>query len=342
MKIGLIGFGGVGQALIKLLVEKKNYIFEKYNVDIKVKYIIKSDGGIYKANSIDLEELLEFINKGKSIKEHISWKDNLSIDEVIKNNDIDTLVELTSTNIETGEPGLTHIKRALESRINVVTGNKGPIILKYKKLKEIADKNSVKLKVGCTTGGALPSINGGLYDVAGSEIEFIEGILNGTTNYILSKMSMEEVSYEEALTQAQKDGIAEANPSLDVLGYDTACKIAILANVLMDANMKLEDIEVKGITEVKLETIKEAQKENKKLKLIGKVQREDNIVKAYVRLIEIKEDHPLYFVDYKNKGVCFKTDTLGDISIIGGASGTMNAAASILRDIVLIKERVLE
>ena len=153
---------------------------------------------------------------------------------------------------------------------------------------------------------------------------------------------MEKVSYEEALVQTQKDGIAEANPSLDILGYDTACKIVILANVLMDANIKLEDIEVKGITEVKLETIKNAQKENKKLKLIGKVYREDNVTKAYVRPIEIKEDHPLYFVDYKNKGVCFKTDTLGDISIIGGASGTMNAAASILRDIVLIKEKVLE
>ena len=305
MNIGLIGFGGVGQSLIKLLVEKKNYIFEKYNLDIKV--------------------------------EHISWRDDLSIEEVIKNNDIDTLIELTSTNIETGEPGLTHIKRALEGGINVVTGNKGPIILKYKELKEIADKNSVKLKVGCTTGGALPSINGGIYDVAGSEIQVIEGILNGTTNYILSKMAIDEVSYEEALTEAQKDGIAEANPSLDVLGYDTACKIVILANVLMDANIKLEDIEIQGITEVELETIKRIQKENKKLKLIGKVYRKDSRVKAYVRLIEIKEDHPLYFVDYKNKGVYFKTDTLGEISIIGGASGTRNAAASILRDLVLVK-----
>lgn len=337
MDIGLIGFGGVGQALIKLLLEKKKYILKKYNLDVKVKYIVKSDGGIYKSNGIDLEEVIEFINKNKSIKEHISWKNDLSIDEIIKNNDIDTLVELTSTNIETGEPGLTHIKRALESGINIVTGNKGPIILKYKELKEIADRNSVKLKVGCTTGGALPSINGGLYDVAGSEIQSIEGILNGTTNYILSKMAMEEVSYEEALTEAQNDGIAEVNPSLDVLGYDTACKIAILANVLMDENVKLEDIKVQGITEVKLETMKRLQKENKKLKLIGKVQREDNMVKAYVRPIEIKEDHPLYFVDYKNKGVYFKTDTLGDISIIGGASGTRNAAASILRDIVLVK-----
>lgn len=337
MDIGLIGFGGVGQAFVKLLVEKKKYIFEKYNLDLKVKYILKSDGGIYESNGIDLEELAEFINKKKSIKEHILWKENLKFEEMIQNNDVDTLVELTSTNIETGEPGLTHIKRALESGINVVTGNKGPIILKYKELKEIADKNSVKLKVGCTTGGALPSINGGLYDVAGSEIQAIEGILNGTTNYILSKMSMEEVSYEEVLAQAQKDGIAEANPSLDVLGYDTACKIVILANVLMDANIKLEDIEVKGITEVKLETIKESKKENEKLKLIGRVYIEDNMVKAYVRPIKIKEDHPLYFVDYKNKGVFFKTDSLGDISIIGGASGTRNAAASILRDLVLVK-----
>ena len=337
MDIGLIGFGGVGQAFVKLLVEKKKYIFEKYNLDLKVKYILKSDGGIYESNGIDLEELAEFINKKKSIKEHILWKENLKFEEMIQNNDVDTLVELTSTNIETGEPGLTHIKRALESGINVVTGNKGPIILKYKELKEIADKNSVKLKVGCTTGGALPSINGGLYDVAGSEIQAIEGILNGTTNYILSKMSMEEVSYEEALAQAQKDGIAEANPSLDVLGYDTACKIVILANVLMDANIKLEDIEVKGITEVKLDTIKESKKENEKLKLIGRVYIEDNMVKAYVRPIKIKEDHPLYFVDYKNKGVFFKTDSLGDISIIGGASGTRNAAASILRDLVLVK-----
>lgn len=335
MNIGLIGFGGVGQALIKLLVEKKNYIFEKYNLDIKVKYIIKSDGGIYESNGIDLEEVLGFINK--NLKEHISWRYELGIEEVIKNNDIDILIELTPTNIETGEPGLTHIKRALESGINVVTGNKGPIILKYKELKEIADKNSVKLKVGCTTGGALPSINGGLYDVAGSEIQGVEGILNGTTNYILSKMAIDEVSYEEALTEAQKDGIAEANPSLDVLGYDTACKIVILANVLMDANIKLEDIEIQGITEVELETIKRLQKENKKLKLIGKVHRKDSMVKAYVRLVEIKEDHPLYFVDYKNKGVYFKTDTLGEISIIGGASGTRNAAASILRDLMLVK-----
>ena len=337
MNIGLIGFGVVGQALIKLLIEKRKYILEKYDLEIKIKYILKSDGGLYDERGINLEEVSELIENNRNIKYNLAWKDDLNIEDIINNNDIDTLVELTSTNIETGEPGLTHIKKALENKINVVTGNKGPIILKYNELKKIAEENSVKLKVGCTTGGALPSINGGIYDVAGSEIQSIEGILNGTTNYILSKMINDDVTYEEALKDAQQCGIAEANPRLDVLGYDTACKIIILSNVLIDTNINLSDIEIQGITEVKLEYLKELKKKNKKLKLIGKVESLDAEVKAYVKLIEIDENHPLYFVDYKNKGVYFKTDTLGDISIIGGASGTRNAAASILRDLVLIK-----
>lgn len=337
MDIGLIGFGGVGKALVKLLIEKRKYILEKYDLEIRIKYILKSDGGLYESKGIDLAEVLKFIENNRNIKENLAWKDNLNIEDIIKNNDIDTLVELTSTNIETGEPGLTHIKKALENKISVVTGNKGPIILKYNELNNLANMNEVELKVGCTTGGALPSINGGMYDVAGSEIQSIEGILNGTTNYILSKMINDDVTYEEALEDAQKCGIAEANPRLDVLGYDTACKMIILSNVLKETNINLNDIEIQGITEVKLEYLRELKKKKKKLKLIGKVESLNNEIKSYVKLIEIDESHPLYFVDYKNKGVYFKTDTLGDISIIGGASGTMNAAASILRDLVLIK-----
>ena len=107
--------------------------------------------------------------------------------------------------------------------------------------------------------------------------------------------------------------------------------------MLKGTDINLNDIEIEGIAEVKLEYLRELKKKNKKLKLIGKVDSLDDEINAYVKLIEIDENHPLYFVDYKNKGIYFKTDTLGDVSIIGGASGTRNAAASILRDIVLIK-----
>ncbi len=336
MDIGVVGFGGVGKALIKLLIEKEGYLKEKYNLDIKVKYIIKSDGGIYNLNGIDLKEVESMLENNVDIKQHELWIDNLNINQLIKNNDIDTLVELTSTNIVNGEPGLTHIKLALSNKINVVTGNKGPILLKYKELNNIAKNNKVSLKVGCTTGGALPSINGGIYDVAGSEITSIEGILNGTTNYILTKMLNDNVTYEEALKEAQKAGIAELDPTLDVEGFDTACKMIILSNVLMNTDMTLEHIKIDGITKVDEKLINKAKIDNCKLKLIGKIEKEDNNIKAYVKPIIINEEHPLYSVDYKNKGIYYKTDTLGDIAIIGGASGTKNAAASVLRDIIFI------
>ena len=335
MDIGIIGFGGVSKAFIKLLLDKEDSLNKK-GLDIRVKYIIKSNGGIYNKDGINIKEI---VDRDYSLVDS-DFKEDINIHNIVDNSDIDILVELTNTNIETGEPGLTHIRLALENNINVVTGNKGPILLEYKKLKSIADNNGLALGIGCTTGGALPSINVGNYDIAGSERLSIEGILNGTSNYILSEMYESEVEYKDALNKAISLGIAEANYKLDVEGYDTASKILILANVLMDANLSLKDISIEGIDKVKKEEILEEKARGNKIKLIGKVYNRNNKVSAYVRPEVITKEHPLYFVDNKNKGVSYSTDTLGDISIIGGASGTVNAAASILRDIVNINRGI--
>ncbi|MGL5379041.1 homoserine dehydrogenase, partial [Clostridium sp.] len=222
----------------------------------------------------------------------------------------------------------------------VITGNKGPIILKYKELKELAIKNNLHLGIGCTTGGALPSINCGFYDLAGANIELIQGVLNGTSNYILSEMQEKNISYEDALSEAKRLNIAEANPSLDVEGFDTACKIIILGNALLGSDITLENIKIEGITNITLRDIQKAKKENKKIKLIGTVENNNGNINTYVNIEYIDNKHPLYFVDYKNKGVYYKTDILGDISIIGGASSTLNAAAAILRDLINIKNEV--
>ncbi len=334
MDIGIVGFGGVSKAFIKLLMEKDENL-KKKGLELKVKYIIKSNGGIYNKDGINLKDIV----RANYILKDLNFNEDININTIIKNNDIDTLVELTSTNIESGEPGLTHIKLALENGINVVTGNKGPIILQYKSLKEIADKKNVKLGIGCTTGGALPSINVGSYDVAGAEVLSIEGILNGTSNYILSEMYKKEVKYEDALNKAISLGIAESNYKLDVEGFDTASKILILANVLMDANLSLDDIKIQGINNLNKGNILEEKNKGNKIKLIGKAYKDGNKIKSYVRPEIINSEHPLYFVDNKNKGVCYRTDTLGDISVVGGASGTINAAASILRDIVNLNNK---
>ena len=336
MDIGIIGFGGVAKAFIKLIVDKKEYL-DSLGLDFKVKYIIRKSGGIYNKNGLNLKDLI----KSNFNLDLFDFKKDIDINYIIKNNDIDTVVELTSTNIENGEPGLTHMSLALNNCINVVTGNKGPILLKYRELKEIALKNKVFLGIGCTTGGALPSINVGSFDIAGSEILSIEGILNGTSNYILTEMYENEVSYEVALKQAIDNDIAEANYKLDVEGFDTASKILILANVLMNANLSIKDISIEGIDKIDINFINKEKLKGNKIKLIGKVYKNNNEIKAYVKPETLEKNHPLYFVDSKNKGVLYRTDTLGDISIIGGASGTVNAAASILRDIINMYKGIL-
>jgi homoserine dehydrogenase len=330
MNIGLIGYGGVGKACIKLLIDKKDFLKDK-GIAIKVKYIIKSNGGIYIKEGIDLDEViaLEY-----DIIKHKDFNKDININNIIKNKDIETLVELTNTDLETGGVGLNHLRLALENKINVVTGNKGPIVLDYNNLKTIATKNKVKLLFGCTTGGALPTLNAGTYNIAGSEIIKIEGILNGTSNYILTEMYENYEEYEVVLNKAIKEKIAETNYRYDVEGYDTAAKISIVANALMEANLKLKDIKIEGITKVTKEEILREKEKGNKPKLIGSVYKDKNKIKAEVKLEFIDKNHSLYFVDSKNKGITYYTDTLGNISVIGGASGTRNAAAAILRDIV--------
>lgn len=336
MRIGIIGYGGVGRAFLKLLLDKKESLFDE-GVNPKVCYILSSKGGVYNSDGIDIEEFIDFSKSNKDITGYPDGGSRkVSFNTLLQNKDVDFVIEMTPTNKETGEPGMTHIVKSLENSINVITANKGPIMISYKKLKEIALKNNVQLGIGCTTGGALPTINGGVIDMAGTEIKSIEGVLNGTTNFILNEMESNGVEYKEALEKAQELGIAESDPTLDVEGWDTATKLLILTNVLMNEEKTLDDIKVEGITKIKALDIETAANEGKKYKLIGKAIKTYNGLQMSVKLECIDSDNPLFGVDGKNKAVKYTSDTLGDLTIIGGASGVVPAAASILRDLINI------
>ena len=325
MNIGIIGYGGVGKALVRLIKKKK--------FDFNIKFIIKSDGGIVCKSGIDIDSIL--INED-NLQRHELWSKGLSLENVI-DNDIDYLIELTPTNKDTGEPALSFIKLALKNGISVVTGNKGPVLIDYKGLKRLAEENNAKLGIGCTVGAALPTIEGGAVGCAGADILCIEGILNGTSNFILSEMSEKAVSYEEALHKAQSIGIAETNPYMDVEGYDTAIKMIILTNYFFDSQITLKDVDIVGISNISKEVINRVKDSGGKIKLLGKTYRENNEIKIKVSPEILNVEHSLYSVDRKNKGILFNTDVLGNITIIGGASGVENAAASIVRDITNLK-----
>lgn len=336
MRIAIVGYGGVGRALVRLINDKRVEL-DKEGIRPIVKYILASKGGIYDKEGIDLEKVIDFSSNGKNISEYPEGgSKTITFDTLIENKDIDIVIEMTPTNLETGQPGLKFITKSLERGIHVITSNKAPILLEYKKLYELALKNNVQLGIGCTTGGALPSINAGIIDMAGANINSIEGILNGTTNYILEEMDRSKIEYLEALKKAQELGIAETDPTLDVEGWDTASKLLILTNVLMKENKKIEDIDVEGITSIKLSDIEELAKEDKRYKLIGRTAMVGGKIEMTVRPEIVDMDNLLYNVNGKNKVVKYTSDTLGDLTIIGGASGVTPAAASILRDLINI------
>lgn len=336
MRVAIIGYGGVGRAFVQLLYDKKNYLNEE-GLLIQVNYIIGKTGGIYNSKGIDLKDLIEYGESKRDISKYPSGGSNfVSFEKMLQNRDVDVVIELTPTNKETGEPAMTHIKKSLECGINVVTANKGPILLAYKELRTIAIKNSTILGIGCTTGGALPSINGGIIDLAGADILSIEGVLNGTSNFIINEMENSGCTYLDALKKAQQLGIAETDPSLDVEGWDTATKLIILVNVLMNEQKFLKDLSVDGITKITPEDVKQCLQEGKKYKLVGKAVKENGEIHLTVGLEKLDRTHPLYGVDGKNKAVRYISDVLGELTIIGGASGVIPAGASILRDLINI------
>lgn len=335
MKLAIIGYGGVGKALARLL-KMQEAVLTADNLQIDIHYIVDYYGGIHAPAGIDLQHLISFTENEKDITKFPGGSSSITVADIIADDEIDLAVIMTPTNKETGQPGLDYARGLLSAGKHVVISDKGPVMLAYDELAKLACEKSVQLGIGCTTGGALPSINGGIMDMAGARITSIEGVLNGTTNFILKYMEDNGCEYAEALKIAQDNGIAETNPSLDVEGWDTAGKLLILTNVLMGETKSLSDIQVEGITQLTAADIKAAAAEGCKYKLVGKTLSEDGHLSMTVRLEKLQSDQLLYSVEGKNKAVRYCCDTLGELVIIGGASGVIPAAASILRDIVNI------
>ena len=303
MNIAIIGCGGVGKALLELL-ERQHDLLAKENLHINVAYIIGRGDDVAPA---------------------------------LADPALDAAVILTPTNKDNGQPGLDYARAFLTAGKHVVTADKGLIIHGYKELRQLAETHNAKLALGCTTGGALPSVNAGIFDMAGSSILSIEGVLNGTTNFILDEMEASGCEYAEALAKAQRDGIAETDPTLDVEGWDTAGKLLILTKVLINEDLTLDDVAVTGITGLTPADIKDAATAGCRYKLVGRAAFDQNgTLKLTVKPERIPEDHLLYSVSGKNKAVRYVSDTLGELVIMGGASGTTPAAASVLRDLVNI------
>lgn len=328
VRISIIGFGYVGAGVAEVIRRKREVIARKYGLDIKIVGIADLSGIFMDEDGLNEAEILKLKTGAKNWEKP---KDMTTLD-VIKDVEHEVMVETTPTNVVNGEPGLTHIITALESGRHVVTSNKGPLALEYSRLMELAAKRGKELKFEATVGGAMPIISLVRENLAGNGILSIQGILNGTCNYILTRMAEEGLPYEHVLKEAQELGLAEAEPSKDVDGIDTAVKLVILANSVFGMNATYKDVAVAGIAEITPDALKLADAAGYVIKLIGEVDKE-GCLKVRPRLVP--KDDPLNVSGTLNVAT-IKTDLAGAITVIGKGAGPVEAASAILSDILSI------
>lgn len=336
MRLLFIGFGTVGQGLAELLVEKNEYLHSEYGMKFSVVGISDTlKGSIMSKEGINLESALEAARSGLLLPETSENTFEGDALRMIREADADVMLEATYTDIKTAEPATSHIKSALERAMHVVTTNKGPVALYYNELTKLARKKGVRFLFEGTVMSGTPLINLIRETLAGSDVKEIKGILNGTTNYVLTRME-EGLSYEEALKKAQELGYAEAVPDADVLGWDTLAKVTILAKVVFGASGKPFDFPCEGITGITASGIAEAKGRGKRFKLIGKVWCEGNYIKASVAPEEIDLTHPLASVMGASNAATISTDALGDVTIVGPGAGRRETGYSMLSDLIEI------
>lgn len=339
MRLLFIGFGTVGQGLAGLLVRKKELLSNNYGLDYRVVGISdKIKGSLVDPAGINLSDVLEQAGRGGNLSDMPGGKFEGEALDMIQQVEADVMLEATYTDIETGEPATSHIREALERGMHVVTTNKGPVALNYEELQELAEEKGVRFLFEGTVMSGTPMINFIRENLAGCDILEIKGILNGTTNYILTRME-EGLSYDEALKKAQELGYAEAIPDADVMGWDALAKVTILAKCVFGAEAKPFDYPCEGITGITAASISDAKARNKRFKLIGRVFRERNMVKASVGLEEIDLAHPLASIMGAINAATITTDALGDVTVVGPGAGKEATGFSMLVDLLAIGGR---
>lgn len=348
--LALIGFGTVGQGLAEILLAKGDALEARYGVHFRI--VAVSDlfkGSLYNHAGLNLAALLDVVQRTGKLDDYalsqpsralFSGWDSL---RTIRESNADTVVEISWTDVQTGQPAIDHVKAAFESGKNAVLTNKGPVALAYRELAELAAAKGVQFRFEGTVMSGTPTIRLAQQALAGCDIHEIKGILNGTTNYILTQMEGGQ-SYASALAEAQRLGYAEADPTADVEGWDAAGKAVILANVLLGGDLRVADVDRTGISGLTLADVETAKAAGERWKLIARVWREAgedagqirHSTRASVRPTRLPLSHPLAGVSGAINACTFSTDLLGDVTLVGPGAGRMETGYAVLGDLLEI------
>lgn len=332
VRLALIGLGNVGQGLVQILLERGDSYAE--NLGLRFLIVAVNDlvrGSAFNPNGLNLTTLLQTKNLSSLPDGTAGW----DAFATISRSNADVVVELSFTNLQTGEPATSHVRTALEHGKHVVTSNKGPVALHYTELAELARVKKLQIGVEGTVMSGTPALHLGMELLAGAGIRKVQGILNGTTNYILTQMEY-GASYADALAEAQARGYAEADPTGDVEGFDAAGKVAILSALLMKSPLSMDKVDRTGITAITQADIQAAKAAGERWKLIGSLEKSASGISASVKPVRLPLTHPLANVNGATNAITYTTDLLGDVTLIGPGAGRMETGYAVICDLLSI------
>ncbi len=309
INVAVLGYGTVGSGIVEVFNTNRESINKKAGQEINIKYVL---------------DLREF--PGDPVMDILVHDYNIILN--------DPEVEVIAEVMGGVEPAYTFVKSALEKGKSVCTSNKELVAKHGPELLKIAREHNRNFLFEASVGGGIPIIRPLNQSLTADEITHITGILNGTTNYILTKMSKEGLDFDTVLKEAQALGYAERNPSADVDGFDACRKIAILASLAFGYNVDYEDIYTEGITKITDIDFKYANKINRSVKLFGKATKTDDKFYAYVAPVMIDTNHPLYSVNGVFNGILVNGNVLGDVMFYGSGAGKLPTASAVVSDIV--------
>ena len=330
MRIILCGFGTVGQSFAKLLESRSEDLYARYGLKPRLVGVFDTGGSAIDSSGLDISKLIDAKKNHNSVKKYSETENNTSGTEMINELEAEVLIETTQSNYNDAEPGMTHIINAMKRGMHVISVNKGPLALAFPSLMELANYNRVLFRFSGTVGGGTPILDFAKNSLRGERIVSFDGILNGTTNYILTNMA-DGMSFNDALSDAKQKGYVEADESLDLDGLDAAAKLVILANWIMGMKVTMPDIKRTGIRKIDSDDIKRATEKNCAIKLIASSDKE-----LKVEPKEITVDDPLCVSGTLN-AISFTSEHSGTQTIIGRGAGGTETASSILRDLIDIR-----
>lgn len=334
VRLHLVGFGTVGRGLVKVL-KGQGPALRRAGLDLRAVALSDIWGTLHDRRGLDPGRLLRIPRPSQAKGRAPAGAKLMSGLEAARKLDYDILVEMTPTNVATGQPALGHLEAALGRGRSAVTSNKGPLALKYRELMALAAKNGAELRYEATVGGAMPIINLAREALAGNPVLSIRGVLNGTTNYILTRMAEDSLPFAEALAEAQELGYAETDPSYDIEGKDAGAKLVILANAIFGRNANYSQVKVTGITGVTPEALHLADRAGLAIRLVAQADR-DGPMEVAPRLV--KKNSALA-VEGTLNAASLITELAGEITVTGRGAGSLEAASALLSDLVSLATR---